>query len=342
MSALSVPSQEYYMILKLDTTITPIYTHSLDEFNSYVENYKTDEQIILTKSNNISQETLRHLPASKTWKRGNHMEFQYIDGKQHIRVLYALHYDEQSEMDNKIAYEALNYFKGLMEVIPTDDVEPEPEFFTCEENKESAYYNYVNNRYINMTLNHCYSLDRNNSFPASMLEEYPQTRPWVEKYYKERLLKKGKPGYERFKVYGSIFIGWLNNPKYHRSHAWKRIVSNSNKKVHQLRQFIEKQGNEVLLVNTDAVKFIGHVSYNESTNLGDFKYEWQDTKMYIKGVKSYAYLDKDKWKFKQAGKCKLDSLKPREQWTLDEFKNMDCKIAHIKINKEGKLVEVFE
>ena len=66
--------------------------------------------------------------------------------------------------------------------------------------------------------------------------------------------------------------------------------------------------------------------------------------MYIKSVKSYAYLDKDKWKFKQSGKTKLDVIKPdRETWTLDEYKNkVDLKIAHVIINNDGKLYEVYK
>ena len=77
----------------LDTTIKPIYAHSLEEFNEYVDKYKTENKIILTKSKNISQKTMRILPASLTWKRGNRMELHYIDGKTQIRVLYAIHYD---------------------------------------------------------------------------------------------------------------------------------------------------------------------------------------------------------------------------------------------------------
>lgn len=337
--------------LKLDTNIPPIYAHSIDEFNSYVDKYKTEEQVILTKSKNISQETLRHMPASLVWQRGNTMEFHYIDSKQHIRVIYGLRYDNTNgeEVNNKLSWQAKNYFKGILDVIPTDDIEEDTELFTCEENPNSAYYNYVNERYTDMVVNTCYSLDRNNSFPASMAEVYPATRPWVEKYYQERqeMKRLNKLGlvtntkYEEFKKYGSILVGWLNNPKTHRHRAWKKIVSNSNKVVHKLREYIESRGNTVLLVNTDAIKFIGYIPYEGSDKLGEFKYEWEDTKMYVKGVKSYAYLDKDKWKFKQAGKTKLDKLKPREDWTLDDFKNADTfEISHIII-KDGKLVEVF-
>lgn len=327
----------------LDTTIKPIYAHSLEEFNEYVDKYKTENKIILTKSKNISQKTMRILPASLTWKRGNRMEFHYIDGKTQIRVLYAIHYDEKSDLDESISYEALKYFEGAMKLIPTDDVEEDSKLFNCPENPTSAYYNYINTRYTELTIDNCYSLDRNNSFPASMATVYPQTKEIVDKYYKERLAMKGKPGYERFKLYGSIFVGWLNNPKYHRSHAWKKIISNSNQIVHNLRKQIEAAGNEVLLVNTDAVKFIGHFDFKDNYDLGGFKYEWQNTKMYIKSVKSYAYLDKDKWKFKQSGKTKLDVIKPdRETWTLDEYKNkVDLTIAHVIINNDGKLYEVY-
>ena len=68
------------LYLKLNTNIPPIYAKSIEEFNSYVDKYKTENEIILTKGNNISQANLRNLPCSKTWKRANHLEFQYIDG----------------------------------------------------------------------------------------------------------------------------------------------------------------------------------------------------------------------------------------------------------------------
>lgn len=340
------------MWTKLDTNIKPIYAHSIEEFNSYVNKYKTKNQIILTKSGNISQENLRHLPCSLTWKRGNRMEFQYIDGNTQIRVLYALHYDDSAkDKDEWLSYDALNYFDGLMDKIPTDDVEPDTGLFTCEENPESAYYNYVDERYIGVTLEHCYSLDRNNSFMASMKEVYPETAPFVDNYYKNRLIMKemvakgkaDKTTYERFKLYGSIFVGWLNNTRYHRKNAWKKIVSNSNMKVHQLREYIESKGNEVVLVNTDAVKFIGYVPFEDNYDLGGFKYEWKDTDMYIKGVKSYAYLDNGNWKFKQAGKCKLDLLKPdRDTWTMEEFKHIDTiTVTKIIIQEDGTLKEVL-
>ena len=327
----------------LETNIPPIYAKSINEFNAYVDKYKTDNEIILTRNGNISQQTIWHMPASKVWKRGNRMEFHYIDGERRIRVIYALHYDEDSKISDNISYDALNYFRGLMKLIPTDDVEPDCELFTCPENPEASYYGYVNDMYLGVTVNHCYSLDRNNSFMASMLDEYPQTREYVIRYYETRLEKKilKSSDYSKFKLYGSIFVGWLNCPKYHRSHAWKRIVSNSNRVVHELRQKIEKT-NTVLLVNTDAIKFIGKFDYEGSDELGCFKYEWKDTDMFIRGIKSYGYVDESgRWRFKQAGKCALDFDKERDDWTLEDYKKMtEVKVSKIKI-VDGKLKEVL-
>lgn len=321
-------------LLKLDTLITPIKAKSIEEFNEYVAKYKplAPYELILTKSGNISQQNLFNMPCCKTWKRDNRLEFHYINGKEQIRVTYSIAQDEQSGKEECISLNALNYFGKLMSVIPDDEHEEDTELFTCEENKNSQYYNYVNEYFLDMPINHCYSLDRNNSFMASMKEVYPQTAKWVDKYYEERLRRKGTEGYENFKLYGSIFVGWLK--KKNRSHAWKKIISNSNRKVDDLRKFIEEQGNTVLLVNTDAVKFIGHVDYEGTTELGGFKYEWQDCKMYIKGVKSYAYEEDGKWKFKQAGACKLDRVKPRDEWTLEEWKNGPTVVEHIVIEND--------
>lgn len=321
--------------LKLDTLVTPIIARSIDEFNEYVYKYKplAPYTISLTKGGNISQQNLWNMPCCKTWKRDNRYEFHYITGLEHIRVIYSIAQDEESGKDIKIALDALNYFgQKLMDVIPDDDHEEDTELFTCEENKNSAYYNYVNDYWLDTTINHCYSLDRNNSFMASMKEVYPQTAKWVDNYYEERLRRKGTEGYDNFKLYGSIFVGWLK--KKNRSHAWKKIISNSNRKVDELRRYIEEQGNTVLLVNTDAVKFIGHVDYEGTTELGGFKYEWQDCKMYIKGVKSYAYEENGKWNFKQAGACKLDRVKPRDQWTLEEWKSKDTRVEHIIVESD--------
>lgn len=338
--------------MKIDTNIQPVYATSVEKFNEYVRKYRTKNKIILTDTKNISQESLFKMPCSGTWQRGNRMEFHYIDGKKHIRVIYAVYYEEDAKTDTKVAYEAKNYFKGLLDVIPKDDVEPDTEMFLCPENQRSAYYNYINPLFQNMIVKNCYSLDRNNSFPASMIEEYPQTRPFIEKYYNERLEMKHKykqglvpqEQWEKFKLYGSIIIGWFKRER--RTHAWKRVISNSNRKVHELREYIESHGNTVLLVNTDAVKFIGEVPYKETEALGGFKYEWKDADMFIKGVKSYAYRDKgsDKWMFKQAGKCLLDAQKPRCDWTLEDFKaNETVKVKVITINKQnGELVEKYE
>lgn len=335
--------------LKLDTNISPIYARSISEFNTYVSIHKTNNKIILTRGNNISQNTLRCLPASLTWQRGNHMEFHYIDGKQHIRVIYALHYDAEAELSTTIAYDSLKYFAGLMDLIPTDDVEEDTTLFTCPENKYAKYYNYCNDRYTNFTISNCYSLDRNSSFMASLVKVYPQAKKYADQFQADKIRIKVIPKELRTQKqnellqYDKIFIGWLKNPRYHREHAWKKIISDSNRVIHDLRKKIEANGNTVLVVNTDAVKFIGKYDYLESKELGEFKYEWQNTNMYIKSVKSYAYVDNGKWKFKQAGKCKLDQLKSREEWTLDDFKSKDTiKVAHIIINKQGELIEIYE
>ena len=337
--------------LVLDTNINGILAVSLKEFNEYVDKYTSNKEvndIILTKSGNISQATLRNLPAAKTWKRDNRMEFHYIDGQTHIRVSYAIAYDEHNaDKDIYIAQKALNYFKGIMDVIPTDDIEEDIELFRCPENLNSQYYNYCNESLTNMTIDNCYSLDRNSAFLASMLTVYPQTKPWVDKYYDDKLHPERFGGkdtaeYKSFKQYDKIIVGWLKNARYNRSHAWKKIVSNSNEVVHKLRKTIEDAGHLVLVVNTDAVKFIDYYNYTGSKELGEFKYEWFDTKMYVKSVKSYAYLDNNKWKFKQAGDCKLDEIKPREEWTLEDFKRKETFLKS-KITIEGlKLVNNYE
>ena len=324
-------------LLVLDTNIPPIYAKSIEEFNSYVEKYKTENEIILTKGMNISQKNLRNMPCSKVWKRGNRFEFQYIDAKQQIRVIYST-YNEKEEADPTISHKALDYFKGILDVIPDDDHEEDSEIFTCPENTVSTYYNYVNERYTNIKIEHTYSLDRNSAFLASMLKIYPETKPWVDKYYRDKL-----NGIQEIKSYDKILIGWLKNPSKHRSHAWKKIINDSNRTIHQLRKELEDKDYTVLLVNTDAVKFIDKYDYPVSRALGDFKYEWQDCEMYIKGVKSYMYKEKGRWIPKQAGQCKLDKIKSRDEWTLEDFISSDTiKVRKIRKNKFNLLEEYYE
>lgn len=330
--------------LTIDTNISPIYAKNIDEFNDYVLKYKTENKIILTKSNNISQQTIRHLPASLVWKRGNRYEFHYIDGYQHIRVLWSV-YNEAEDANPEISYHALYYFSGLLDVIPTDDAETAVDIFSCPENPVPNYYNYCNNRYKDMVIHDCYSLDRNSSFLASLVDIYPATKPWADKYMNDKINRTDKDTaeYKEFKSYDKIIVGWLNNPRMHRHNAWTRIIDNSNRRVHALRQQIEAAGHTVLVVNTDAVKFIGDVNYAEDRKtLGEFKYEWKNCDMYIKGVKSYAYKENGKWNYKQAGKCKLDNIKPREIWTLDDFKGGETYLIRKIIIENGLLKEIYD
>ena len=336
--------------LIIDTNIpVTLYATNIEEFNNFVKEYDklSQNDIILTSGKNIAQESLRHMPCSLTWKRANHFEYHYIDADTHVRAQYAIRYeDTDSDMsDTSLSFDAKNYFnkmfpgKKFFSVIPTDSVERDVNMFTCPENYHSQYYNYVNEAYTNEFLENTYSLDRNSAFLASMLEVYPETKPWVDKYYADKLA-----GNEKIKPYDKIVIGWLKNPSMHRTHAWKRIINNSNRKIHQLRKQIEANGNTVLLVNTDAIKYIGEFNYETSKDLGGFKYEWKDSKMYIKGVKSYAYVDnnENKWKFKQAGECRLDLIKPRSTWTIQDFVNgSTTKVKHIRKLEDSNLLGEF-
>jgi hypothetical protein len=332
----------------IDTNISPIYAESISEFNELIKPYKEKAhyELVLTKSGNISQKSLWCMPCCKTWKRKNMINFMYVDSSSTIRICYSIAHDEKSSTDNEIVTKAINYFKPLLSLIPDDEHEEKTCIFKCPENKEATYYNYVNPYYTEMTINNTYSLDRNNSFIASLATVYPQCKEFVDKYYNERLQmkKNNDPEYKDFKLLGSVFVGWIKNK--HRENAWAKIINDSNKTVHKLREYIESQGNTVLLVNTDAVKFIGHVPYENSDKLGEFKYEWENALMYIKGVKSYAYTDKENnWKIKQAGKCKLDKIKPnRDDWTLEEWKSGSTgseELSVILIDKDGYLFETY-
>lgn len=330
--------------LKLDTVKVPgeLQAFSIEEFNAFVAKYATKEnygKIILTESDNIAQETLRHLPASLIWQRGNRFEFHYIDGDTHIRVYFATRTEETLKIDSGNAIKA---FPGLLKVIPEDDKITPVKITTCPEAiKESAYYNYCNDRYAGFVIDDCSSLDCNSSFFAAMTEVFPETKPWADKFQAKKLKIKAIPKDQRTKAqneylqYDKIFIGWLNNNRYHRHNAWTRIIDASNRRVAALRAQIEANGNTVLIVNTDAVKFIGDFDYTPSIDMGGFKYEYQHEQMYVKSVKSYAVTDHGRWKFKQAGKCKLDLVKPRDQWTLNEFINGPTeKVAKIVIYTE--------
>ena len=358
-----------------DTTISPTIAGSIDEFNAYVNDfnrkYPFHNKMSLTGSTNVSKANLRKMPCCATVKRNNKMEFHCMDGENgHQRITYSIYEDENSpeKLSDRISFKAINYFnnlakeltgKTMMEILPVDDPEETVEMFTCPENKFSMYYNYINERMLNRPIKHCYSLDRNNSFIASLKELFPETAPVVDEYYKQRLAfkercaefpydKELKQQYLDFKTLGSVFIGCLKQKRNHRTNVWKKVISDANKKVHELRKYISAQGAIVILVNTDAVKFTTFepIEYKASTELGGFKYEWQDKIMYVKGVKSYAYWeeDKHKWTIKQAGKTTLDLKKPnREEWTLEEFKDpKNTKVLMVKIMKDGTLEEVEE
>lgn len=301
--------------------LIPNRVTKIEEFNEYVEKLSPGTaKLIFTPSGGISFKNLRNMPCSVSFTRGNRKEFLYMDGDKTIRVIYAPYFDNKyDDSDTDVVTKTLDYFKGILSVIPDDKHLPAVElkkYGQCDK----QYYDFINERYRYLMLENVSSIDRNSAFPDSMKKVFPETAPWVDKYYED----KKKDG--SIKPYGVIIVGWLRNPATNHNKAWTMIMNHSNGEAFRMQKLIEKAGNVPLLVNTDAVKFIHdhEIMIPLSDKIGKYKIEFRHTNMYMKGIKSYAYLGTEgeeagKWQFRQSGICSLDKIKPREEWTIDDF-----------------------
>ena len=107
----------------------------------------------------------------------------------------------------------------------------------------------------------------------------------------------------------------------------KVAVNGTNRFIEKCYFNLMKAGFKPLLFNTDGIWYQditgkGYHDELEGTNLGQWKNDHKDVKLYIKSPGAYQYIENGKVKTVLRGVCALDYIKPdRDTWEWKEIAN---------------------
>ena len=224
---------------------------------------------------------------------------------------------------------------GVLDVFKNEAVDSE-KGKEIKKEIESPMIELTSEIYKGREFEHCFHLDANSSYFSRICEQYPDLKPLGEYLYSHRKENDGL-----FKAAMTNSIGcmqsqycinieddYYNHYKpYSLSKFAKVAVNGTNRFIEKCYFNLMKAGFKPLLFNTDGIWYQditgkGYHDELEGTNLGQWKNDHKDVKLYIKSPGAYQYIENGKVKTVLRGVCALDYIKPdRDTWEWKEIAN---------------------
>ena len=194
----------------------------------------------------------------------------------------------------------------------------------------------VSDTYKGREFDHCYHLDLNSSYASRIAEHWPALRAPIEEIYKSRhennnmgkSVLTNAPG-----AFQSAYCIDINNKYYNTTAPYqlaifaKVAINNTCRIIQEYTLKLWEQGFEPLLINTDGIWYRDKRGADrcfhdehEGTELGQWKTDHKNVKLYIKSAGAYQYIEDGKCKTTLRGTCDLDFIKPdRDTWGWREI-----------------------
>ena len=193
-------------------------------------------------------------------------------------------------------------------------------------------------KYIGKELNNVHHIDFHSSFMSGLAITHPEFYPVVAKLYEER---KTKPYNKEILNYT---IGWFQSEYigYKLAHLAKDAINNNNDRIRKLTAELIKKGRIPVLWNTDGIWYLGeeYHGFGEGDGIGEWHNDYNATRFRIKSNGCYEFEDEAGYHVRMRGHCKLDDIKPREQWEWGDIFKKEAQEKTIKFDWKKGLMEV--
>lgn len=164
-----------------------------------------------------------------------------------------------------------------------------------------------------LTWTNVHHIDFHNSFPAGLVNCYPEFRSTVEYFYKNRHINADYKGV----LNSTVGILWSND-FYGACFSKLAIdaVKDNNTRLENLTKQLEDAGRIPLLWNTDGIWYHGDIYHGpgEGTNLGEWENDHTNCTLRVKSKGSYEFIENGVYTPVVRGRTNLDKIKPREEW----------------------------
>ena len=181
-------------------------------------------------------------------------------------------------------------------------------------------------------------IDFHNSYPAGLANTHPEFREGIEYLYNNR---KRKPEYKDLL---NFTIGFFHSKycQYKYAQLAKDAIEDSNRRVLELAERVERANRVVLLYNTDGFWYLGKPYHGEGegAGLGQWHNDHIDCKFRAKSAGAYEYVENEEYHPVIRGHTNLDEIKDRDSWEWGDIYQEEAVIKKYAFSEEKGIYEV--
>lgn len=180
--------------------------------------------------------------------------------------------------------------------------------------------------YLDKEIENVHHIDLNSSFMSHLCKSFNEFYPVGEYLYnsrKDNPINKGVMN----NVIGYFGSNYIN---YGFAHLRRAAVNGNNESVRNLIEELRNNERIPILINTDGIWYSGDEYHpnngSEGLGFGQWKHDHTNCLMLIKSPACYQFKESGVIKTVMSGRCKLDNIKSRENWSWGEIYNDDIKL----------------
>lgn len=181
-------------------------------------------------------------------------------------------------------------------------------------------------------------IDFHNSYPAGLVNTHPEFREGIEYLYNNRGIK---PEYKDLLNYT---IGFFHSKfcRYQFAQLAKDAIADSNKRVRELAERVERSGRVILLYNTDGFWYLGKPYHGEGEGkkLGQWRNDHLDCKFRAKSSGAYEFIEDNIYHPVLRGYTNLDEIKPRDSWEWGDIYQENAVVKKYAFDEEKGIYEI--
>ena len=192
--------------------------------------------------------------------------------------------------------------------------------------------------YKNRKFTSVHHIDFHSSYPAGLVNTHPEFNEGMNFLFNKRHYK---PEYKDLLNYtvGFFHSKWCG---YKYAQLAKDAISDSNKRVIELAQKVEKSGRTVLLFNTDGFWYQGKIYHGEGEGekLGEWSNDHIDCTFRAKSAGAYEFIENEEYFPVLRGFTRLDEIKPRDNWEWGDIYQESAIVKLYDFNEERGVYEI--
>ena len=186
-----------------------------------------------------------------------------------------------------------------------------------KESIEKAYIRFYNEdiekKYKNKPIQNCHHIDYHSSYMTGLVNKFPEFKEVVEYIYSKR---KSDNAY--YKAILNMTQGYMQSDlcQLKWAHLSKAMIEDNNRRLDYLTDCLLKNGDEILLYNTDGIWYKGPIYHGpyEGDGIGTWHNDHENCLLRIRTKGCYEFIEDNKYHPVVRGITTLDRVKLREDW----------------------------